>query len=64
MDLFAHYKKLTPEAQDILKKYEDWNATYEECWDMLTEMEEVGYTFDYYLDGIPYNLRRIIAKRK
>lgn len=60
MDLFEHYETLPQNVQDVLKKYEDWDATYEECRAMLIDMEAVGYTFEYYLDAEPFNLRRMV----
>ncbi len=63
MDLFECPEKLPDSVQAILNKYgEDWDDTYENCRNMLLEMEAVGYTFDYYLDACPYDLRRIVKK--
>lgn len=33
--------------------------SYEQVAELLKEVESVGYTFDYYLDAEPYNLRKI-----
>lgn len=63
MDLFEHPDKLPDSVQVILDKYsEDWDDSYDDCRNMLLEMEAVGYTFDYYLDAVPYDLRRIVKK--
>jgi hypothetical protein len=35
------------------------DETYENCYNMVTELESVGYTCDYYLDAVPFDLRKI-----
>jgi len=60
VDLFESVDTLPQEVQDIINKYQDdWEPTYENCRSMLKELEAVGYTFDYYLDAEPYDLRKI-----
>lgn len=59
IDLFEHIEDLPQNVQTILETYEDLDATYDNCRAMLTELEAVGYTFEYYLDAIPVNLTRI-----
>ncbi|NBX27485.1 MAG: hypothetical protein EBR55_04425 [Chitinophagia bacterium] len=59
-DLFNNVKSLPQDVQNVLEKYnEDWEYTYENCANMQDELEELGYTFDYYLDATPYNLRKM-----
>ena len=59
-DLFNNIESLPQDVQNVLKKYqEDWEDTYENCANMQDELEELGYTFDYYLDATPYNLRKM-----
>ena len=61
MDLFADHEKLPQHVQDILEKHgEDWDDSYDNCRAMLKDMEAVGYTFEYYLDAVPYDLRRMV----
>ncbi len=57
IDLFEDYEKLPIEVKVILESFED--ETYDECARLLSELELLGYTFDYYLDAVPYNLRKI-----
>lgn len=57
-DLFTQYDKLPQELQAILDKYGELE-TYKECEAMLKECNAIGYTFDYYLDATPYNLRKM-----
>lgn len=59
-DLFTQYDKLPQELQAILDKYGEIE-TYKEREAMLKECNAIGYTFDYYLDATPYNLRKIIT---
>ena len=59
MDLFEKYDELPLEVLDILEKYSDMDETYENCGNMVTELESVGYTCDYYLDAVPFDLRKI-----
>jgi hypothetical protein len=33
--------------------------SYEVCAELLKKIEPLGFTFDYGLDGEPYNLRRL-----
>jgi hypothetical protein len=59
-DLFQHIDLLPVRAQKVLKKFEEYSdLTYKQCENLLKQMEYVGYTFDYYLDAVPYDLRPI-----
>lgn len=58
-DLFEHPDELPEEVQKILSKYDDWDQTYEQCRDLEAALKPLGYTFDWYLDAQPYNLRKI-----
>ena len=60
-DLFEHYKELPQEVKDIIDKYEDkhFNFTYDECNQLVKELETVGYTCEYGLDATPYGLCKI-----
>jgi hypothetical protein len=57
IDLFESYETLPAEVKEVLFSFED--ETYEECERLLSKLEPLGYTFDYYLDASPYNLRKI-----
>lgn len=58
IDLFEHLETLPKEVQNTLNKY-DYIDTYESCNQLLEELKPLGYTFDYYLDAVPYNLRKL-----
>lgn len=57
-DLFDNWEELPKEVLEVLNKYLD-DLNYQQCEDMLKEMESVGYTFEYYLDAVPFNLKKI-----
>ena len=58
-DLFEHIDSLPHEVQVVLQKYESEVEDYIACKNMQHELEHLGYTFDWGLDAIPYNLRQI-----
>lgn len=59
IDLFDDIESLPNEIQAILSKYSDAEATYINCENLIKELNEVGYTCEYYLDAIPFNLRKL-----
>ena len=58
IDLFENSDLLPPEVLVICKEFPDV-LTYEECAYFLKRMEALGYTFEYYLDALPFNLKKI-----
>ena len=66
VDLFEDYENIPPKVQKILDKYEDdfVNGSYEGLTKAVKELEAIGYTFDFYLDGVAYDLRKIGQKGK
>jgi hypothetical protein len=66
IDLFEDYENIPDNVQSILDKYEDdfERGDYTGLEKALKEMNKIGYTFDYYLDGQAYNLRPIGSKGK
>ena len=59
IDLFEHYDTLPNELQKLLNRFSELDNTYFECEILLNECKKLGYTFDYYLDAIPFNLKKI-----
>lgn len=58
-DLFE-YPELIPEnIQAIMDSADEDKCSYKECERMLGEMNELGYTFEYGLDGEPHNLSKM-----
>jgi len=66
VDLFEDYENIPPKVQRILDKYQDGfeDGDYAELSKALKELEKIGYTFEYYLDGQAYDLRPIGTKGK
>jgi hypothetical protein len=59
-DLFETPELIPTEVQAILETFdEDSGNTYFELDRILSELEPLGYIFDYYLDAEPYGLRPI-----
>lgn len=57
IDLFEQVELLPANAQAIIDKYSVLELDYISVAEFQKELQSVGYTFDYYLDAIPYNLR-------
>lgn len=63
-DLFENYENLPKNLLDILNKYQmNEDLNYITIEKMLKEVNAIGYTFEYYLDCIPYNLQKLTKKR-
>lgn len=57
-DLFECYNTLPMSVQEVLHKHSEMDNDYQNCEDLIKELNEVGYTCDYGLDGIPYELKK------
>jgi len=58
-DLFETPEKIPSEVNVILDKYREGEYTYTDCAQLQSELQKVGFTIDYYLDAIPFDLRPI-----
>ena len=59
-DLFEFYEDQPEELKELLSHYESFEELdYEELRAMRAECEKIGYTFDFYLDAQPYDLRKL-----
>ena len=62
-DLFETPNKLPKNIQAILSRYNDLDIrmglTYTDLIKMGKELAVYGYEFDFYLDCVPYNLKKI-----
>lgn len=58
-DLFESIESLPAKVQAILSEFSEEAQTYESCSKLLSLCEAEGYTFEYYLDAIPFNLTKI-----
>lgn len=59
VDLFEDYEKIPTKVQVILDKYAESfeDGDYQGLAKAHKEIEKIGYTFEYYLDGQAYGLR-------
>jgi hypothetical protein len=66
VDLFEDYENIPYNVQEILDKYERAfeDGDYTGLGEALKELQEIGYTFEFYLDGGAYDLRKIGQKGK
>jgi hypothetical protein len=60
IDLFEHYETLPKKVQKVLEKHQNDDNEYENCEELIKDLNKVGYTCDYGLDGVPYDLKKII----
>lgn len=63
-DLFQAQETLPENIRTIIDQHtarieQDEGDAYVICREFLEEMEANGYTFDYGLDGVPYDLQLI-----
>lgn len=58
-DLFQQYEILPKNVQKILSKYDDHDETYTNCEKLIKQLNKVGYTCEYYLNAVPYNLKKL-----
>lgn len=59
IDLFERVKTLPPVIQGILSEYSECDNDYETCKALHSELLQHGYTFDWGLDAVPTNLRKV-----
>ena len=59
IDLFEQYETLPQQVINILEAFDEDGDAYQECKKMEHRLLPLGYTFDWGLDGEPFNLRRI-----
>lgn len=59
IDLFQDQEKLPIEMQKLLEKFEEKDTSYHNCEKLLKKCLNIGYAFDYGLDAIPFNLKKI-----
>jgi hypothetical protein len=59
IDLFETPENLPIEIIDLMHDFEKMNDSYIACKIMLKKCLKIGYTFDYGLDAIPFNLKKL-----
>lgn len=55
-DLFEIIETLPLDIQNLLGQFEREGYDYQTCAKYLAILESKGYTFEYSLDGTPFNL--------
>lgn len=60
--LFEHYEQQPTELRNIINKYDFKNVSYDTLRQLEKEVNKIGFTFDWGLDCIPYNLRALNTK--
>ena len=58
-DLFKTPEKIPVMVKDIIRTFNEDADPYRELSRIVSELEPLGYTFDFYLDAEPFNLRKI-----
>jgi hypothetical protein len=66
IDLFEDYDNIPNDVQEILDNYQEAfeDGDYSGLKMAHEELNKIGYTFEYYLDGQAYDLRKIGQKGK
>lgn len=59
IDLFETFDQVPKRIRNIFATLDENECGYKELNRIQIEVEKLGYTFDYYLDAVPYNLRKI-----
>lgn len=60
IDLFENYELLPQQVQDLIKEYGEMEfPDYHDTEKFLEKMHLLGYTFDYGLDNIPIELKKL-----
>jgi len=58
-DLFETPELIPVMVQNIISTFNEDADSYRELSRIVNELEPLGYTFDFYLDAEPFNLRKI-----
>ncbi len=58
-DYFQTPDLIPKEVQIILDTHNENSDQYKELTRMVGELEKIGWTFDFYLDAVPFCLRKI-----
>ena len=53
------YSTLPDEVKSVLNNFVSKEGTYENCEELVRDLENIGWTMEYGLDADPYNLRRL-----
>lgn len=60
MDLFENLDFVPATVAKVINKnLPDEGANYEQLYETKKQLNELGYTFDFGLDAVPFNLRKL-----
>lgn len=59
IDLFEDFDNLPSDVQAVIMKFDASEQNYNTCQKLVDALEEVGYTCEYGLSAVPYNLRKL-----
>jgi hypothetical protein len=60
-DYFDFPDEIPEEVQNVLKSHEN-DEEYSELSSLVSDLNEIGWTCEYYLDAEPYHLRPLAFK--
>lgn len=60
VDYFEYQHALPEDIRLLIEKYSKDELTYQECEAFHQEALKIGYTFEWYLDAVPFDLRKTI----
>lgn len=52
------YDELPKDIRQIVDTFDDSVEGYQECNRIISELNKVGWTADYYLDGVLFDFRK------
>lgn len=59
MGLFNYITSLPVNVQAVITHYATDDLNLDECEQFKNELEQLGYTFEYDFDCVPYDLRKL-----
>jgi hypothetical protein len=59
LDGFKNPDLVPAKVNELIENFVETQGDYEACREILQDVQQEGWTFDYGLDGIPYHLRKM-----
>jgi hypothetical protein len=56
-DYFDHPEEVPTEVNKVLETFDENKDAYHELARVRTELNGIGWDFDYYLDAVPFDLQ-------
>lgn len=64
LDLFEDQESLPAHIKQIINRFNSREPEYASCEQLVNELEREGYTCEYGLDAVPFNLAKIIVPKQ